>query len=891
MFMSTRWLRTFLLLFFLADICDLSAMAQAPAFTATFRGIGTDVLGHYSLVPDGEPDFRITFDGLRGTPTSITVTSETGVWSIPFNSQNWIIQVTNQTSSSADIYFSQWPSSQFHVYVGYGDGSSDQADAIPSSIPSSLTATYRGVGADVVGTTSFSPDGLPDYWISLGGLRGPVAQMEIMSDNYGLWHTPFNGGNWVIATTNANGATADIYFAVWTASQFKVRVWYTDGSTDEADAAIPSRPSTLTATFRGTGPDVISPLAIVPDGSPDFRISLGGLRGTPSQISITSETGFWHVPFNGTNWIIRFSSQSSSTAELNFSQWPSQNFKVRVVYPDSSSDEASSVYDPTSDELDVVRFLQQATFGPTTALIDEVKTSGIAAYIDQQKSAPPQSYPDLPFWPQTRPTTCVDNASTGQTCARDNYTYYQIQKHFFTNALTGEDQLRQRIAFALSEILVTSQTDVPLPAWMRTYQQLLYSGAFGNFRQLLYDVTLNATMGRFLDMLNNRCQTPNPANANICRNGLTSQPNENYAREILQLFSIGTFRLDQQGNRILDSSGNPIPTYDQKTIEEFARVFTGWVLAPNLDLPPELAGQTVTIPNYRDPMVVHIDTQNRENWHDFGSKTLLNGIILPPGQTTTRDLNDAIDNIAFNANVAPFISKQLIQHLVTSNPSSAYVGRIADVFTTTNRSSDQLFQVVRAILLDPEARNGQQDPATAASYGKLREPVLLITNVIRAFGGTSDGVLNTLTVGGSQMGAAEMNQDLFNAPSVFNYFPPTARVPGEAAFGPEYAIFSSLSSLRRDNFIYRVVFLTIPVAAPNRPLGTSIDLAPFDALAANPGQLLDKLNTLLLGGSMSTDMRGAIEKAVSTISATNLRLRVRTAVYLILTSSQYQVER
>jgi uncharacterized protein (DUF1800 family) len=552
-----------------------------------------------------------------------------------------------------------------------------------------------------------------------------------------------------------------------------------------------------------------------------------------------------------------------------------------VWYPDGSYDEANTVYEPT-DENDVVRFLQQATFGPTPALIDQVKQSGIATYIEQQKSAPMQPYPDLAFWPQTRPTTCID------TCQRDNYTYYQLQKHFFSNAIYGEDQLRQRVAFALSEILVTSQVDLPLPSWMRPYQQQLYTNAFGNFRQLLINVTANPAMGRFLDMVNSRCQKSDPPNVAVCRNGLTSQPNENYAREVLQLFSIGTYRLNQDGTRVLDTLGNPISTYDQKTVEEFARVFTGWVLAPNIPASAELGDPTVMVPNYRDPMVVRRDSQGREDYHDQGSKTLLNGIVLPSGQTAAKDLNDALDNIAYNENVAPFISKQLIQHLVTSNPSSEYVRRIADVFTITSRSSDQLFQVVRAILLDPEARHGHQDPATAPNYGKLREPALLIAGVIRAFNGTSDGVLNTLSVGGSLMGSTEMNQDIFNPASVFNYFPPTARVAGENALGPEFAIFSSLSSLRRDNFINRLVFQTIPAALPNRPVGTSINLAPYDSLAGNPDQLLDRLNTLLLNGSMSAEMRQTIKTALLAIPSTT---RVRTAVYLILTSSQYQVER
>ena len=761
----------------------------------------------------------------------------------------------------------------------------DQAAVANPTAQSQLTAVFRGVGPDVVSPSGPSPDGQPDYWISLEGVAGPITQVKITSDT-GLWVDPRNSTNWGIVKSGVTGSTANLHFSQYPSTSFHVQVWYANGGFDEADASQSAPPTTLTAVFRGIGPDVVSHGTVAPDGEPDYRMTLGGLRGAPTEITITSDSnGVWRIPYNGSNWLIRFSSQSSSTGEVNFSQYASQNFVVRVAYADGSTDQANSTSALAVDDGEVARFLYQATFGPTPALIEQVKQSGIETHIDQQHSAPMQSYPDLAFWPQTRPATCID------TCQRDNYTYYQLQTHFFTNALTGEDQLRQRMAFALSQILVTSQVDVPMPAWMRSYQQLLYSGALGNYRQLLYNVTLHPTMGRFLDMAGSRCQRRNPIDVNICRNGLTSQPNENYAREILQLFSVGTYVLDENGNRVLDASGNPIPMYDQTTVEEFSRVFTGWILAPNLPSPPEVGDATLTVPNYRDPMVQRKDSLNREEYHDRGSKTLLNGIVLVAGQTAEKDLNDAIDNIAYHPNVAPFISRQLIQHLVTSNPSSAYVRRISDVFTVNSRAQDQLHQVVRAILLDPEARNGHQDPTTASTFGKLMEPALLITNILRSFGATSDGVLNSLNIGGSLMGAAEMNQDIFNPASVFNYFPPTARVPGESAFGPEYAIFSSLSALRRDNFIYRVIFLTIPVAAPNRPIGTSIDLAPYDALAATPDQLLDKLNILLLAGSMSAEMRSSIRTAVLTIPSTNPRLRVRTAVYLILTSSQYQVGR
>src|SRR5262245_26009888 len=308
---------------------------------------------------------------------------------------------------------------------------------------------------------------------------------------------------------------------------------------------------------------------------------------------------------------------------------------------------------------DTVRFLEQSTFGPTSQLIAHVQNVGFDAFLKEQLNAPGTDYPDLEFWPQTRPQTCT------ASCQRDNYTMYPLQRHFFLNALYGQDQLRQRVAFALGEILVVSAVDVRLPSWMRGYQQLLYSGAFGNFRQLLYDVTLNPAMGRFLDMVNNRCQTRTPPDPNVCRNGLSSQPNENYAREVLQLFSIGTFFLKPDASRKLDPSGNPIPTYDQPTVEEFARVFTGWTLAPALPGPSGVGG---TAPNYRDPMVIRQDAQGRESYHDRGPKTLLNGFQLPGGQPADQELNATIDNIAYHPNVAPFISKQLIQHLVTSNP-------------------------------------------------------------------------------------------------------------------------------------------------------------------------------------------------------------------------------
>ena len=503
---------------------------------------------------------------------------------------------------------------------------------------------------------------------------------------------------------------------------------------------------------------------------------------------------------------------------------------------------------------DTVRFLEQSTFGPTRELIAHVRDVGFAGFLDEQFDAPLSSYPTLPLYPTTR-----DNATcpAGSTCVRDNYSMYPLQNRFFVNALYGPDQLRQRVAFALHQILVVSGVEVTQPSWMAPYLQTLDRNAFGSFRQLLFDISLNPAMGNYLDIANNT----------------RSNPNENYAREILQLFSIGTIRLNLDGTTALDEDGLPIPTYTQATVDNFARVFTGWRFA---------TAPATGVPNYIDPM-----TANNAQ-HDVAAKTLLNGVVLRANRTTLQDLNDAIDNIVDDANVGPFISKQLIQHLVTSNPSPAYVARVASVFNADDSGTrGNLKAVVRAILLDEEARG---DVKSDPNYGRLRHPAQFIAGILRAFNarsadgsGLSDGYLNPQAV--------NMGMDVFRPPSVFSYFSPSGTVPGTGGVrGPEFALYSTSTALRRANFVNTIVFSTIPVGA-NAPTGTSLDLSPLTELASDPDALLDDLNELLLHGTMSTAMRTTIRQAVLAVRATNPLKRVRTAVYLIATSSQYQVER
>lgn len=526
-------------------------------------------------------------------------------------------------------------------------------------------------------------------------------------------------------------------------------------------------------------------------------------------------------------------------------------------------------YTGAASDADTVRFLEQASWGPTQAEIARTKAMGFNAWLNEQFNLPATGYPNMALVPIDQGTGCPTGSPT--TCGRDNYTMYPLQKQFFTNALYGPDQLRQRVAFSLHKIIVVSGADINIPSYLNPYLQALNNNAFGNFRTLLNDITLNPAMGEYLNM----------------RGNTRTNPNENYAREILQLFSVGLDQLNQDGTPVLDAQGNRVPTYDQTTITEFARVFTGWNLAP---LNPPQAG----VANYISPMVVA-----NENNHDRGAKTLLqySGAIsnLPANQVSAQDLNAALNNIFNHPNVGPFIGRQLIQQLVTSNPSPAYVGRVAAAFNNNGFGvRGDMQAVIRAILLDPEARG---DAKTDPNYGHLREPVQFVGNMLRAFNATafnntgvnSDGVIAAR----DNLGFSAMDQLLFLPPTVFSYFPADYNVPGTNLTGPEFGILSATTALKRANYANGLIYTGITVNA-DRPNGTSLNLSAIQALADNPPQLVDTLNTLLLHNSMSASVRTSITTAVTAIPTTTSQYqlkRAQTAIYLAVTSAQYQVQR
>jgi uncharacterized protein (DUF1800 family) len=519
---------------------------------------------------------------------------------------------------------------------------------------------------------------------------------------------------------------------------------------------------------------------------------------------------------------------------------------------------------PLIDQADIVRFLEQSTWGPNDALINHfVNDLGgdPVAFLNEQYNAPVSSYPTPPLVLDNETNQCGSDS----TCQRLNYSLYPVQNTFYLNAMSGPDQLRQRVSFILHEINVVSGIQVNLPMRYVPYLQIFDYNALGNYRVVLGAVTLNPAMGNYLNMVTST----------------KASPNENYAREIMQLFSIGLNMLNPDGTLQLDNNGNPIPTYTQDTVVNMAKAFTGWTYAA----PPQ-QGTT----NYINPMVPRTP---ETTYHDRTMKTLLqypNAVnpVLPPNQAATDDLNQALDNIFYHPNVGPFITQQLIQKLVTSNPSPGYVARAESAFENDGTGTrGNLWAVIQAILLDPEARG---DSVSDPNYGHLREPVLFTCNILRAFNATShDGT--TTSDGYINPTANSMGMDLFRPATVFSYWPPNYSVPNYPNIvGGEFGVLSTVTTLKRANFMNTMTFGGgINTNTTTTPYGTALNLSGLQTMT--PDAMADYLNNLLMHGTMSDNMRSQLITAINAVAASNTLKRARTAAYLVTTSAQYQVQR
>jgi uncharacterized protein (DUF1800 family) len=510
------------------------------------------------------------------------------------------------------------------------------------------------------------------------------------------------------------------------------------------------------------------------------------------------------------------------------------------------------------------RFLSQATFGATDALIAQVQSQGYDTFLNDQFAAPMSSH--LTFVDAA--VAALPSPSPSPSATPNQPTITMTNDAWWTRAIAGPDQLRQRVAFALSEILVASLTGSELgnrPYSLPTYYDVLVRDAFGNYRQLLEDITLNPAMGAYLDMLQND-------KANTSR---TRLPNENYARELMQLFSIGLYNLNLDGSLTLSSTGFPIATYNQDAVLGTAAVLTGWTFAqPGVATPVFRPG----VQDWRDPMV-NIPTR-----HETAAKTILNGVVLPANQTAAQDLKATLDTIFNHPNVGPFICRQLIQRLVTSNPTSGYVYRVASVFNDNGQGvRGDLKAVVRAILMDYDARVGF---VSAQGAGHQREPVVRVTNLLRAFNATSPSGKYSV-----RNAYASLAEEAMHSPTVFNFFGPDYSAPGAIATAglrsPEFEITTDSTVISSSNYLRTAIYTGLGPSTDR----ITLTVSPEQARASDPAGLVDHLNTVLMAGGMSSNMRAILINAVTQIPSNNTLERVRTAIYLVVNSPEFAIDK
>lgn len=547
------------------------------------------------------------------------------------------------------------------------------------------------------------------------------------------------------------------------------------------------------------------------------------------------------------------------------------------------------------NDYEAARFLTQATFGPTPSEIARLRQMGYNAWLNEQFGLPNSGHRShlehLEVLYANDPNFDINQAIRRET--------------WMERALFAPDQLRQRVAFALSEILVTSDKAGSLGGEayaLAHYYDLLASGAFDNYREVLEDVTMSPVMAHYLSMFKNR--KPDPAN-NI-------RPDENFAREVMQLFSIGLVRLNTDGTVML-SGGQPIPTYNQETIRGFAHVFTGFAWNNCVVREFEWCSPGASGAQW----FLEMGAPQGNGWdnlpltyHAFeGNKQLLNysGVTLPNGvmvaqptypnntQTPRQNLETALDNIFRHPNVAPFISKLLIQRLVSSNPSPAYVGRVAAVFNNNGSGvKGDLRAVVRAILMDTEARTV---PADATGRGKLREPLLRVVHLWRALGATNrTGRIQDWYI---HWPGNTIPQYALGSNTVFNFFLPDYMPPGEAAqanlLAPEFQIHT-------DNNVVGLSNLLDGLATWQYTGNTSewldrdytlVNLDGLRNLRTNPDALLERIDVLFMSGQMSPHMRQVVRNYIMTFGAETEGgyKRVTEALWMVTMSPEYVIEK
>lgn len=566
----------------------------------------------------------------------------------------------------------------------------------------------------------------------------------------------------------------------------------------------------ITPTLTTLAPSATQQYAAAVTGSGNTAVTftVNGVSGGNASVGTISASGLYTAPATTPSGAITVRATTVATPAASASA------TVNVVGPPNPGTSAGTA------NLAAGRFLEQATFGPTPADIARVNQIGIDAWLTEQFALP---------------ETAIANPGSMNSS--------QVQQQYLGRLSSAPDQLRQRVAAALGQIIVISMNKNIYPDEIVPYLQILSRYAFGNYRTLLGEISVSPQMGKYLDLANSN--KPNGA----------SGANENYARELLQLFTIGLVNLNPDGTPVLDAGGKTIPTYDQAAVQQVALALTGWTYT---------GPRNNNWENFTGPL------EPKDANHDMRAKAFL-GCSLPANQSAALDMSATLDCIFRQPNIAPFISLRLIRSLVTSNPSPAYVGRVAAVFANNGSGvRGDLKAVVKSILTDPEARN---DAATATG-GRLRDPIGHVVAFVRAMGGRiSDS-------NGLPWQFSQMAQTPLTPPSVFSYYSPLYRIPKSTLGGPEFQIYTPTEATLRGNMFWQIV------ANPSSDF--VIDLAPFTAAAGDTIQLIDRIDQALFYGRMPQAMRQSLATAIVAQSGTTAR--VQTALYLAALSGLYAVQ-
>jgi uncharacterized protein (DUF1800 family) len=808
------------------------------------------------------------------------------------------------------------PASLPLVSITASKATSDESGANPGEFTftragdtlTALTVAYTVGGSAINGFDYPFLSGSVTFPAGAGTVRVPLSpNPDVQNEgNDTVVLTVAAGAAYTASSTSATVTIADSPSTLYLAS-IRPTTTATGGSTASGTATILLSSSGTLAAVNVSSSNLSSAVTnayLVLGPNEDFVFNLG----TASQV-------------NGAQWTFAPTGQHSTAAllaalksgniavRLDTARFPTGEVKGAFIIGSGSQSFVAPAAPPAValtgvTATDAARFLTQATFGPKKSEIDALTGGNLDTWITAQIALPYTSH---------QAAVKFDRDTYGGSSSNWNATHsHNRQSAWFKNALTAPDQLRQRVAFALSQILVIS--DVSLSSDNQTepiahYYDLLGNGAFGNFRTLLENVTLHPMMGNYLSSLRNSKGDPIAGTA----------PDENYAREIMQLFTIGLSQLQPDGTLALGSDGLPVPTYNQTTITELAKIFTGWSYFGTTNF--RSGGSSDD--SLTRPMILF------PAFHDDGVKNLSPVLEtpIPAAQGGARDLQLTLDALFSHPNTAPFISKQVIQRLVTSNPSPAYVYRVAQKFVNNGSGTrGDLAAVVRAVLTDHEARS----PVVAAnpSYGKLKEPLLRLTGLLRSFNASSTSgrflgyqhTVNGVPITGATprpASAAQISQTPYTAtrfdnvqtslaqaamraPTVFNFYRPDYVLPGPLAtaglVAPEFEITDDNFAISVPNALRNYVNAAIPTTAgvPSAaaPYVVIPDFSFEQTLVATPAALLDHLNLILASGSLTSATRTRITTALTALpTATSTIDRVRAAVLLVLTSPAASIQK